>query len=57
MVYGVFYAEKVRDMDSTMEEAMCINGVKMVHYEIIVEEKFFPNYMDYVAYKMGFKGD
>ncbi len=57
MVYGVFYAEKVRDMDSTMEEAMCINGVKKVHYEIIVEEKFFPNYMDYVAYKMGFKGD
>ncbi len=55
IVYGVFYAEKVRDMDSTMEEAMCIPGVKEVQYEIIVEEKFFPDYLNYVAYKMGYR--
>ncbi|NPA75558.1 MAG: AsnC family transcriptional regulator [Euryarchaeota archaeon] len=57
MVYGVFYAEKVRDMDTTMEEIICMKGVKRVQYEIIVEEKFFPDYLDYVAYKMGFRKD
>ena len=52
MVYGVFYANNVYRIDETMETVMDIDGVKKVHYEIIVEEKFYPSYLDYVRYKM-----
>ena len=52
MVYGVFYANNVYRIDETMENVMDIEGVKKVHYEIIVEEKFYPDYIDYVRYKM-----
>ena len=34
-----------------------MEGVKRVHYEIIVEEKFYPDYLNYVAYKMGAYSD
>ncbi len=55
MVYGVFYAEAVREIDETMERIIGMKGVRRVHYEIIVEEKFFPNYLEYVSQKLGFK--
>ncbi len=55
MIYGVFYATAVREIDDTMERIISMRGVRKVHYEIIVEEKFFPEYLDYVAYKMGYK--
>ncbi len=55
MVYGVFYATAVREIDDTMERIISMEGVRRVHYEVIVEEKFFPEYLDYVAYKMGYK--
>ncbi len=57
MIYGVFYAETVKDIDTTMEKIVCMEGVKKVHYEIIVEEKFYPDYLNYVAYKMGAYSD
>ncbi len=52
MVYGVFYANNVYKIDETMENIMDIEGVKKVHYEIIVEERFYPEYIDYIRYKM-----
>jgi len=52
MVYGVFYARAVGEIDETMERIVCMKGVKQVHYEIIVRERFFPRYLDYVAAKM-----
>ena len=55
MVYGVFYAQAVKEIDETMERVICLKGAKQVHYEIIVEEKFYPGYLDFVAYKMGYK--
>ncbi len=55
MVYGVFYAQAVKEIDETMERVICMKGTKQVHYEIIVEEKFYPQYLDFVAYKMGYK--
>ena len=55
MVYGVFYAQAVKEIDETMERVICMKGAKQVHYEIIVEEKFYPQYLDFVAYKMGYK--
>ncbi len=55
MVYGVFYAQAVKEIDDTMERVICMKGAKQVHYEIIVEEKFYPQYLDFVAYKMGYK--
>ncbi len=51
MIYGVFYAKNVKQIDDTMEEILCLKGVKKVHYEIIVEERFYPSYLDYVHYK------
>ncbi len=54
MVYGVFYARFVREIDETMERLVCMKGVKNVHYEMIVQERFYPQYLDYVAYKMGY---
>ncbi len=55
IVYGVFYAQAVKEIDETMEKVICMKGAKQVHYEIIVEEKFSPQYLNYVAYKMGFR--
>ena len=52
MVYGVFYANSVYSIDETMEAVMGIPGVKKVHYEIIVKERFYPDYIDYVRHKM-----
>ncbi len=52
MIYGVFYAKNVKQIDDTMEEILCLKGVKKVHYEIIVEERFYPQYLDYVYYKL-----
>ena len=40
-----------------MESVIDMDGVKRVFYEIIVEERFYPEYLEYVARKMGFKGD
>ncbi len=51
MVYGVFYANNVRKIDETIERVMSIPSVKKVHYEIIVEERFYPDYLDYVMRK------
>ena len=57
MVYGVFYARAVRDIDRTMERVICMKGVSRVQYEIIINEKFFLDYLNYVSYKMGFRED
>ncbi len=54
IVYGVFFAQFVREIDYTMERVVCMKGVKKVHYEIIVEEKFNPEYLNYVSCKLGF---
>ena len=51
MVYGVFFAQFVKDIDATMERIVCMKGVKKVHYEIIVEEQFYPDYIEFVASK------
>ena len=51
MIYGVFYAKNVKQIDETMENIICLRGVKKIHYEIIVEEKFYPSYLDYVYFK------
>ncbi len=51
MVYGVFYANNVRKIDETIEKVMSMPSVKRVHYEIIVEERFYPDYLDYVMRK------
>lgn len=51
IVYGVFYARTVKQMDETMEEVWNFKGVRKIYYEIIVEEKFYPEYIEYVEYK------
>jgi len=54
MVYGVFYGTSIREVDEIMEEIVAMKGVKRVLYEIFVDEKFLPDYLDYVAYKKGY---
>jgi len=56
MVYGVFYAPTIRQVDDIMESIIAMKGVKRVVYEIIVEEKFYPEYLYYVAHKKGYAG-
>ncbi len=56
MVYGVFYATTIRKVDDIMESIIAMNGVKRVVYEIIVEERFYPEYLYYVAHKKGYEG-
>jgi DNA-binding Lrp family transcriptional regulator len=55
MVYGVFYGRTIQEIDEVMENIVAMKGVKRVFYEIIVEESFIVDYLDYVAYKMGYK--
>ena len=57
MVYGVFYGNSIKEVDEIMEEVIGIKGVKKVLYEIFVDEIFLPDYLDYVAYKKGYRGD
>jgi len=51
MIYGVFFAQFVKDIDATMERVVCMKGVKKVHYEMIVEEQFYRDYVVFVASK------
>jgi len=55
MVYGVFYGRTIQEVDEIMENIVSMRGVKRVFYEIIVEERFIVDYIEYVAYKMGYK--
>ena len=55
MVYGVFYGRTIQEVDEIMENIVSMKGVKRVFYEIIVEERFIVDYIEYVAYKMGYK--
>jgi hypothetical protein len=55
MVYGVFYGRTIQEIDEVMENIVAMKGVRRVFYEIIVEESFIVDYLDYVAYKMGYK--
>ncbi len=55
MVYGVFYGTSIKEIDSIMEEIIAMKGVKRVIYEIIVDERFYPDYLYYVARKKGYK--
>ncbi len=55
MVYGVFYGRTIHEVDEIMETVIEMPGVKRVMYEIIVEERFFPEYIEYVAAKMGYE--
>ncbi len=56
MVYGVFYGTSIKEVDDIMETIVAMKGVKRVIYEIIVEERFYPEYLHYVARKKGYKG-
>ena len=56
MVYGVFYGTSIKEIDDIMEEIIAMKGVKRVIYEIIVDERFYPDYLYYVARKKGYKG-
>lgn len=51
IVYGIFYARTVKQIDDTMERVWGFREVKKIYYEIIVEEKFYPDYINYVEYK------
>jgi len=51
MVYGIFYARTVKQIDDTIERIWGFREVKKIYYEIIVEEKFYPDYINYVEYK------
>ncbi len=51
MVYGVFYAKRVKQIDETIERIWNFKEVKKIYYEIIVEERFYPQYIEYVEYK------
>ncbi len=53
MVYGVFYGRTIQEVDEIMESVVGMKGVKRVFYEIIVHEKFYPEYIEYVAHKLG----
>ena len=46
----------VKEIDDIMEEIIAMKGVKRVIYEIIVDERFYPDYIYYVASKKGYKG-
>ncbi len=51
MIYGVFYAKTVKQIDDTIERIWNFPEMKKIYYEIIVEERFYPHYIDYVRYK------
>ena len=53
MVYGVFYGRTIQEVDEIMESVVDMKGVKRVFYEIIVHEKFYPEYLEYVAHRLG----
>ncbi len=57
MVYGVFYGRTIEEVDEIMETVVGMPSVRRVFYEIIVKERFYPDYVDYVATKMGFRAD
>ncbi len=51
IIYGVFYATTVKQIDDTLETLWNFKGVRKLYYEIIVEEKFYPKYVDYIYEK------
>ena len=51
VIYGVFYATTVKQIDDTLEILWNFKDVRKLYYEIIVEEKFYPEYVDYIYEK------